>query len=164
MTNHSDSGGCCHVSGQSSTRQTLDEIDFERGIWSAACDGDESQVRKLLIGTDPSARDSAGYTALHYAARAGHTNICKILLKAGAAVNATTGGGTTALHRAAYKGHKGVVEVLLGAGADPTLQDSDGMNAAHKAAQGGRKDMLEMILDQYPQCDVKDKRGRLPVR
>ena len=41
------------------------ELEFERGIWSAAMDGEEKKVEKLLkSGICPSATDSSGYTAL----------------------------------------------------------------------------------------------------
>ena len=43
------------------------ELEFERGIWSAAMDGEEKKVEKLLkSGVCPSATDSSGYTALVY--------------------------------------------------------------------------------------------------
>ena len=71
-------GGCCETK-TSSTVQTLDEVDFERGIWAAARDGDKDRVRDLLSrGTEPSVRDSASYTALHYAARGGHKEVCRV--------------------------------------------------------------------------------------
>lgn len=84
-----------------SVAQTLDEMDFERGIWSAALYNDAERVRQLLTyGRDVDAEDSSGYTALHYAARAGHFDICRMLLNAGANVNATTRAGqATPLHR-----------------------------------------------------------------
>ena len=40
--------GCDGKSGSSSHRQTLDEVDFERGIWAAARDGDTERVAHLL--------------------------------------------------------------------------------------------------------------------
>lgn len=50
-------------------------------------------------------RDNCDYTALHYAARGGHEEICKLLLNVGRAdVNAITKGGASALHRAAMMG------------------------------------------------------------
>lgn len=50
-------------------------------------------------------RDNYDYTALHYAARAGDLEICKLLLDEGRAeVNAVTKGGATPLHRAASMG------------------------------------------------------------
>lgn len=75
-------------------------------IYSAVLDGDESRVRELLSkGTCVDARDNAGYTALHYAARKGSVRLCQVLLSAGASVNATTrAGAATPLHRAAMTG------------------------------------------------------------
>ena len=40
-------------------------MDFERGIWQAALDGEVKRVRKLLDkGTGPNSRDGSGYAAL----------------------------------------------------------------------------------------------------
>jgi len=53
------------VSKSSLYAQSLTEMDFERGIWQAALDGNVKRVRLLLDkGGDPDARDSSGYTAL----------------------------------------------------------------------------------------------------
>lgn len=50
-------------------------------------------------------RDNYDYTALHYAARAGDFEICKMLILEGQAeINAITKGGATPLHRAATMG------------------------------------------------------------
>ena len=54
----------CDGKSASSHRQTLDEVDFERGIWAAARDGEGARVMELLgRGTHPSAQDTSGYTA-----------------------------------------------------------------------------------------------------
>lgn len=98
---------CCdHSHSSSGVCQTLDEMEFERGIWHAAQYGELEKVEKFIHrGMD--VRDKSGYTALHYAARNGHVEVCKLLLKNGADVNATTkSGGATALHRAATAGKK----------------------------------------------------------
>uniref|UniRef100_A0A8C0ALK1 Ankyrin repeat domain 23 n=1 Tax=Bos mutus grunniens TaxID=30521 RepID=A0A8C0ALK1_BOSMU len=59
-------GPCCsHPSAAPGVQQTLDEMDFERGIWSAALNGDLGRVKYLIQkAVDPSQPDSAGYTAL----------------------------------------------------------------------------------------------------
>lgn len=96
---------CCdHTHSSSGVCQTLDEMEFERGIWHAAQYGELEKVGKLLHrGVD--VRDRSGYTALHYAARNGHVEVCKLLLRNGADVNAVTKSGcATALHRAASAG------------------------------------------------------------
>ena len=110
------------------------ELDFSRGIWAAARDGEEDRVKHLLSrllptyppsypslsttylavlrkhcipidtspsslppsrfptkhllhaifhprGTDASQSDNGGYTGLHYAARAGHLHVVRLLLQ-----------------------------------------------------------------------------------
>ena len=55
---------CC-LQPVTSVCQTLDEIDFERGIWSAAVNGDTERVKTILsAGGNPNAPDSSSFTAL----------------------------------------------------------------------------------------------------
>ncbi|XP_076754499.1 uncharacterized protein LOC143425517 isoform X1 [Xylocopa sonorina] len=133
--NHDHHDACCDISNNVGMRQSLTEMEFERGIWYAAQSNDLDRVKVLLKkGVSVNVEDLAGYTALHYAARNGHHEICKILLKNDAAVNAQTRcGRATALHRAAMQGHVNIVELLLKFGANPNLKDADGYTALHKA-------------------------------
>ena len=51
----------CHLTSTGS--QNLDEMEFERGIWSAAVNGDVEKIRHLLSRSNNSAandKDSAG--------------------------------------------------------------------------------------------------------
>ena len=66
LCNHINRAGKCGCSSTSPTyAQSLSEMDFERGIWQAAPDGDVNRIRKLLDkGADPNLRDGSGYTAL----------------------------------------------------------------------------------------------------
>ncbi|XP_068128497.1 ankyrin repeat domain-containing protein 39-like [Hyperolius riggenbachi] len=143
-------------------RETVQEMDFQRGIWSAALDGELSRVQRFLEkGTDPDLRDNFGYTALHYSCRNGHLPVCSFLLDSGADGNAQTHGGSTALHRAAYCGHLQVVQLLLKYGADPAKTDSDGRTALHKAAEGGWRDLCHFLLHHRSGLrDVQDRRGQ----
>ncbi|KAG8440943.1 hypothetical protein GDO86_006616 [Hymenochirus boettgeri] len=154
-------GGCC-CTAAAGVRQTVDEMDFERGIWSAALDGDLSRVRSLIQkGADPNLPDNFGYTALHYSSRKGSLPVCSFLLDNGANSNAQTHGGTTALHRAAYRGHFEVVQLLLEHGADPAKTDSDGRTALHKAAEGGHHKLCQLLLKQNGKLmELKDSRGQ----
>lgn len=113
MSSHVHHEGCC-TGPASSVTQTVDELEFERGLWTAALEGDIQRVEALLrSGRDPNAKDNSGYTALHYAARSGCPQVCRTLLRASANANAATPGGTTPLHRAAYMGRTECVKVLL---------------------------------------------------
>lgn len=102
-----DSNKCTHTCcAVSNVCQTLNELDFERGLWYAAQYGDVDRVVKLISrGFEVDSRDAGGYTALHYAARNGHLEVCRFLLSNGADINAITKAGcATALHRAASAG------------------------------------------------------------
>lgn len=107
MSDHCKSDHSCKVTSiNSSIYQTLDELAFERGIWYAAQTGDLPRVIKLFNqGQGLNEIDTAGYTALHYAARNGYLDVCKFLLANNVHVNAKTrAGGATALHRACSSG------------------------------------------------------------
>ena len=58
-------GGCqCMARSTGAYSQNLDEMDFTRGIWSAAMNGEVEQVQKHLDKNCPDVLDSSGYTAL----------------------------------------------------------------------------------------------------
>ena len=105
---------CSHTSS-SSTTQSLDELEFERGLWSAALNNDLNKCQELIRkGHNVSQPDSSGFTALHYAVRASKIELIECLLKAGCDINAQTKAGkATALHRACTKGRPEVVQLLL---------------------------------------------------
>lgn len=61
-----DHGHCCTSNiTTSSVYQTIDELEFERGIWSAALNGEDDKVKQhLRKGVNPNITDSSGYAAL----------------------------------------------------------------------------------------------------
>lgn len=96
-----------NVTSTANVFQSLNEMEFERGIWYASQTGDIERVIKLVMRQrqDVNQIDSAGYTSLHYAARNGYLEICKFLIQNGANVNAITRAGhATPLHRACSAG------------------------------------------------------------
>lgn len=137
--------------------QTLEEMEFERGIWSAAQYGDFSKVKKLVeIGKNEiNQRDSAGYTALHYAARNGHLDVCKYLVMKGAEIDAVTKSGqATALHRACSAGKTEIVKFLLSKKAQVGMRDSDGKTALHRAVENRHKDISDLLTRNYPELKI----------
>ena len=58
-------------------------------IFDAASGGDAGEVRRLVNGVDLECKDGNGWTPLMNAADEGHTECAKILLDAGAKIDAT---------------------------------------------------------------------------
>ncbi|XP_034548966.1 ankyrin repeat domain-containing protein 39 isoform X2 [Notolabrus celidotus] len=166
MASESHNCSCCSHPVSPSVHQTLNEMDFERGIWSAAMDGDLERVKSLSQrGTDPNLRDKGGYTALHYASRSGHHSVCTFLLENGACASPQTPGGATPLHRSAYCGHLDVVRLLLHHRADPMICDDDGASSLHKAAERGHEEVCQLLLEHSPAlCSQANKRLQLPYQ
>ncbi len=114
----------------------------------AAYFGHEDTVRAALAAGCPVSIVSHNAMALqpiHSAAAAGHLEILRLLLEAGADVNATQAGGFSALHSAASHGDAEMVRVLLEKGASPRLATDDGLSARHFAAEGGHQEVLELL-------------------
>lgn len=81
-------------------------------------------------------------TALQAAAASGDNESGRLLLDAGADVNATETGGFTPLHAAAANGNRELVELLLERGADPSARTDDGKTPADLAAGTGVATLL----------------------
>lgn len=64
-------------------------MDTGEQLLQAAAQGDARRVRSLLgLGVDPDVRDAAGWPALMRAGRAGHLEVVRLLVQAGADVDA----------------------------------------------------------------------------
>lgn len=98
---------------------TLSLIGCSTKLQVEADRGNVQTVKELLDqGDQISETDFRGWTALHYAARAGQDTVVKLLLNKGADINAQGGKGETPLLMAAYNCHERVVRVILEKEAD----------------------------------------------
>jgi ankyrin repeat protein len=121
-------------------------------------------VQMLLeAGADPTGVE--GYEAFHHstyqfglepswpinqAAHGGHTAIIRLLLAAGAKVDAPEDEGQTALMIAAREGHMDVVRLLLEAGADKSYRAGPGDFAGtveDVATRAGQREISELMRD-----------------
>jgi ankyrin repeat protein len=84
---------------------------------------------------------------LHSAAAGRHHEVCRVLLTAGADVNATQRDSYTPLHAAAQHGDDELVELFLSAGADPNARLEDGMTPADTADASGHADLARRIRE-----------------
>ena len=84
---------------------------------------------------------------LHSAAAGHQIDICRLLLAAGANVDARQAGGFTPLHEAAQNGDPEMVELFLSAGADPLITTDDGKTAAELAEEASHPDVARRLRE-----------------
>ncbi|KAM3964878.1 ankyrin repeat domain-containing protein 39 [Aphomia sociella] len=166
-----DHSNCTAIISNASVCQTLSEMDWERGLWHAAYYGDKDRVNFLIdkarnVKDTVNAADNSGYTPLHYAARTGNIDICKILLQNGANINTQTKSGVaTPLHKAASAGKIDMVKFLIQSGATIEMQDVDGQTVLHKAVENNNIDLVNFLLKTYPNLKlIKDNKGNYAVK
>jgi ankyrin repeat protein len=94
---------------------------------------------------DSAARNPMQVRPLHSAAASGQTETCRLLLAAGASVDARQQGGFTALHAAAGHGDAALVELLLVHGADPSSRTDTGEVAADLARAAGHAGLADRL-------------------
>lgn len=109
-------------------------------------DSDYPYPKQYRRGRDRYGYFTAGQTALHLAARNGEGEILKILLVAGAQIEAEDTIRNKPLHRAAESGHLETVKVLLAGGAEMEAVDDWGRTPLLKAVQDGDSQVLKELL------------------
>ena len=119
-----------------------------------------------------------GATPLLRAAKAGDSEVIKVLLAKGADPKLTTKFGMTPVMAAAGLGTKeedttgrkkteaqavASIQLCLDAGADVNAIDNQGDTALHGAAQKGDDQVVQFLVDHGAKLDIKDKKGRTPL-
>lgn len=96
-----------------------------------------------------------GWTALHYAAAAGDTDIVQLLMKKSAEIDATSPNMTTPLMMAAGSGNIYTVKALLDAGADLNLANEQGLTAIDFAKRGGHQDIVDGLKHRQKMAEKR---------
>jgi len=131
-------------------------------LHSAATEGNLQKVRELMGSCPLDAFDDCGKTALHYAVEHEHRDIAKVLLDAGADVDAHDLRliGDTPLASVAGKCSLATATLLIEAGADPTIRGWMQLSAIDHARDRKRGDgpLIYQLLIKA----AENRRGRLP--
>lgn len=103
-------------------------------------------------------RDSAGRTALHWAAWTGNADMLQRVLKCGAEINARDNAGRCALHFAAQNGSVDCVHELINAGANVNVKDNWGESPLHLAGSDGRNESITLLLEAGADANARTDR------
>ena len=114
----------------------------------AAFFGKTEAARELIdagASVDRFTENDLANQPLHAAAAGRRIEVCRLLLAAGADVNARQHGGYTPLHEAAEHGDVEMVELFLSAGADASTADDSGQTPGDRAAAAGHQDLATRL-------------------
>jgi hypothetical protein len=133
-----------------------------RALSSAVADGDALAVAALLAAGShaDTPLSPVGETPLMRAAARGYTEVVRVLLDAGADLNAQRADGFTPLILAVFFGHEEVVRLLVERGADPSARTRLGMTATRWAAARGFAGMAGLLR----RADAARPRADAPIR
>jgi len=181
------------VGGSLAALVVASQIDTVAEIHAAARAGDAARI-KTLLAAEPGlveARDAAGRTPLHtaaywsrpepaesspYLAGLGEygrklqdeylrpVDAARVLLTAGAKVEARDGEDLTPLHWAAMRGNRVLIETLLASGAAVNGTDKTySATPLHLAVRGGHRSAAEALLAARADLKAKDAFGKTPL-
>lgn len=138
------------------------DYDTLRSLRQAILSGSAKSVTALLHeGLSPDTTFD-GFSGLHFAAGDGRRELIKLLLKAGASVDARCWGGGTPLYIAIQMGQLNAARQLVEAGADPSLTDQQGNTLLHVAGRTGRMDVVQWLLKLRSDPRAKNSQGETP--
>lgn len=146
----------------------------DQRLMAAVTAGDIERVRRLIDqGAEVDARYPVlngfndGHTPLLVAARDGHTEIVRLLVAAGADVNATEPTfGAVPLHKAVYNGHVDITRILVDTiDVDLDFQGAtNGYTPLHDALWHGYEECARVLLASGARLDLVGHDGKTPYQ
>jgi ankyrin repeat protein len=128
-------------------------------VFDAAGLGRTGRLRDLIASDSGlvGAYSADGFTPLHLAAFFGQAEPTRVLIHAGADVNAVSRNEMKVqpLHSAAAARRDEVARLLIDAGADVNAKQRHGYTPLHAAAENGDVELVDMLLDHGAAIDAK---------
>lgn len=135
-------------------------------IFEAASLGRLDRLQELTSGSAAvNARSADGFTALHFACFFGQGEAARVLILAGAAVDAVAANPMKVmpLHSAASARNIEAARHLLEHGAPVNARQLGGWVPLHAAAQNGDRAMVELLLRQGADASMANDEGKTPA-
>lgn len=149
------------VTASNTTREAYDRLQEQNELLLIAADtGDLDAVKDALgEGANIDARDYIGQSALHHAARSGHSEIMQYLADHGANTDAIDLDGRTPLH-VAVAGHKpDTIRLSIKLGVDVDKPCSHGDTPYHYAALTGNSEGAEILREHNADPSITNRDG-----
>ncbi len=129
--------------------------------------GELQRLRKKIqsSGIDLDAQDRDGHTAMIAAVRRGKTDVLRVLVEAGADINARGNHGKSPLIECVSgflrdQHRQEILLLLLKSGADPNIRDEWGRTALHYASMLDRATDAEILVLHQANPAIKDNEGK----
>ena len=137
------------------------DVDPGLTLPEAAEQGDLQTVRSLVPKSDVNLAQGDGMTALHWAAYQDNLEMARILIQAGANLNAANRlKALTPLLIAAQAGDAAMLDLLLKSGADANLANALGTTPLMLAAASGKPDAVKTLLDHGADVNARESARR----
>lgn len=118
--------------------------------------------KAIQDGADVNFRNEDGFTPLYKSSVFGDSEVAKILLSAGADVDAKVN-GSTPLAMASYQGYEAVVKVLIDGGADLEAKDPLGSTPLWVASMKGHIGTVALLLNAGADANALNKKKSSPL-
>jgi len=111
-----------------------------------ACLKDRPDWVSALLAREADLKQTGQWTPMHYAAVSGSVKSMRMLVEAGADINAFSPNGTTPLMMAAREGKEQAVRFLMSKGVDASVVNQSGFNAAGYAKRAKNEALAQELL------------------